>query len=539
MKKRAVAAILLAAVALNACTPAEEGRGSVSNTEEKNTEVPVVDLGGNAEVTPTEAETPEPTQEVTEPTVYTGEMRTLQIEAEVVFDGWSNDNYNYSAHIEAPEIKLEEESFPDLAKALGDYGRSLQDTAKNTDLPEMIDICKEMETSVPEPEENVYLVSEYSTGVVRADTVITSLLTTRYADYHGAHPSTVYMTKNFDSISGQELDIYDVINEDQMDGLPELIADTLLGEYPEVDFYEPENLTGTVDDLLGMNSDLTFTLDYSGITFYFSAYDLAPYAYGPQFVTFRYEDYPDLVKTEYQQAPDNYIYPLNSYGSNILPDGRELELHIFAFGEEYAEGYTIDTALEGNKASYEIYDAFDVTPWLVHFNDNDYMYVEWSTFNDYGMISVFDLNGSKVETPQEFPGSLPGSPTNPENMKIRRRGDLLSTVGTFCYYSVGNDGMPVALTDYEFINSEVELTLKQDLTCECRSDFDAPEDAAEETLAKGTRIRFYAQNEKEGWVDCVLPDGRYVRIYVDCSDYPRTVDGKDIELLFDGLFWAG
>ena len=95
MKKRAVAAILLAAVALNACTPAEEGRGSVSNTEEKNTEVPVVDLGGNAEVTPTEAETPEPTQEVTEPTVYTGEMRTLQIEAEVVFDGWSNDNYNY------------------------------------------------------------------------------------------------------------------------------------------------------------------------------------------------------------------------------------------------------------------------------------------------------------------------------------------------------------------------------------------------------------------------------------------------------------
>lgn len=542
MKKRIAAAILLTAFTVTACgTEEAPDRGSIS------------DLIGNEEDTPTEAPTeaptaapteePEPTPQGTiEPVAYDGEVRPLQIEIETQYDGWNSDDYNYAAHIEAPEITLEEDGFDALAKAVNNYGRSVQDFAKNNDLPDMIDMCQEMQASDPEPNDCVYMVSEYTTTVARADSTVTSFLTTQYVDYAGAHPGTVITTKNFDSATGNALDIYDVVEGDQIDGLPELIADSLIEKYGEDPFYDADNLATTIDDTLGMNSDLVFTVDYFGLTFYFSPYELAPYAWGSQAVTFRYEDYPDLVKAEYQQTAEDYIYPLDPYGVNTLPDGRELELSIFTFGEEYEEGYAVETSLDGNHASYEIDEAFNAVPWLVHSGGKDYLYLRWSTYNDYVLMSVCDLNGDTVGEPQDFYGAFRGSPTDPNNMKIYDRGDLLSTVGLYRYYSVGKDGMPEPQTDYSYIDTtymELSLTLKRDMTFECRDDFDAPEDAVEEKIRKGTKLTFYAENDDEGWVDFMLSDGRFVRVYVDSSDYPKTVNGIDMEDVFADQFWAG
>lgn len=539
MKRRLIAVILMTAFTVTACgTEGVPDRGSIS------------DMIGNDDETPTEAPTeaptaapteePEPTPQGTiEPAAYDGEVRPLQVDIETQYDGWSSDDWNYSAHIQAPEITLEEDGFDALAKSVNNYGRSLQEFATNNDLPDMINMCKEMQAAVPEPDNGVYMVSEYTTTVARADSTVTSFLTQQYVDYAGAHPGTVFTTKNFDSATGDALDIYAVVESDQIDGLPELIADSLIEKYGEEPFYDADNLAGTIDDTLGMNSDLVFTVDYFGITFYFSPYELAPYAFGAQTVTFRYEDYPDLVKDVYQQTSENFIYPLDPYNTNTLPDGRELELQIVTFGEEYEEGYAIEASLDGNHRSYEIYDAFDMAPWLVHCDDRDYMYLKWSTYNDYGLISVCDLNGDIVGEPEEFPGSFMGSPTNPENIKIYNRGDLLSTVGIYRYYSVGKDGMPEPKTDYFMVSSDLSITLKRDMTFECRDDFDAPESAAEEKVKKGTKLTFYAENDDEGWVDFTLPDGRFVRVYVDCSDYPRTVDGIDMDDVFADLFWAG
>ncbi len=542
MKKRVVAAILLAMVTVTACgETTENDRGSVNETGGKEPEVTVLEPAGTAEVTPTETAEPVVTQapEDPQPQVYDGTVRPLQIEIEKVYDGWSSDDYNYSANISAPEITLSEEQFPELGKALNNYGQALQRTAGTNDLPEMIDIAKEFQAADPEPESPVYLESDYTTTIARADTVATSLLTMQYVDYHGAHPGVVYTSKTFDSVTGKELGLYDVIAADQVDDLPQLLTDTLLEEYEDVDFFEASDLPVTISNMIGMNSGLTYTLDYFGITFYFSAYELAPYAYGAQIVTFRYEDYPDLVNAEYQVTPDSYICPLEANGKNMLPDGRILDLSIFTFGEEYEEGYAVEANLDGNPTSYEIDESFDISPWLVHCDNGDFMYLRWSTYNDYALMSVCDLNGDSVGKPQEFYGAFRGAPTDPENLKIYDRGNMLSTVTIYRYYTIGTDGMPDPKTDYFYISGDLALTLKQDLTCECRSDFDAPEDHTEEKLPKGSKITFYAQNEDEGWVDFTLPDGRFVRLYVDTSDYPRTVDGIDIDALFDGLFWAG
>ncbi len=540
MKRKLVVSILMLAFAMSACGE-ETGsdRGSVTDQQRTEPET-VVDLPlETPTVEPTEAPEPTPEEITTEPVVYDGEICPLEINIESVYDGWNSDDYNYSAHITAPEITLETEGFDALAKAVNNYGMSMQKFATDNDLRDMTNMCKEMQAANPEPNDSVYMVTEYTTTVNRADSVVVSFLTQQYVDYAGAHPGSVFTTKTFDSVTGEALDIYDVVADDQIDGLPGLIADALLEKYEDVDFYEPENLENTIYNMLGMNSDLTYTLDYLGISFYFSAYELAPYAYGAQFVTFRYDDYPDLVNEKYQETTDNFIYPLNLYGENELPDGRHLDLSLVTFGEQYEDGCSLEMDLDGNHTSYEIYDAFDMTPWLLHCNDRDYMYLEWSTYGDYALLSIFDLNGSEAQFVQEYTAWFLGSPTDPENLKLYNRGDLLSTVGIYRYYTIGSDGVPEAKTDYHYVSSDLSLTLKKDLTCQCRSDFDAPEDYTEEKLAKGTKITFYAQNEDEGWVDFMLSDGRFVRIYVDASDYPRTVDGVDINDVFNDLFWAG
>ena len=328
MKRRLVMAVLLSALAAGACGAAEEpARGSIRDREEKEEETK------EPETTSVPVQSTEPTEAPTETPVETPveeeEVHALQVDIENLYDGWSNDDYTVYASLLTPEITLKSEGYDKLAAALNSYGKELQDRGSKEDLPGMINMAKEYEPYA-DPDGTVGFVTEYNTTAVRADSVAVSLLTSNYIDAHGAHPGYVYMTRNFDSKTGAELSVYDVINADQIDRLPDIIADVLLQYYDPMIFNSVDDLPGTISDMLGMNGDLVYTLGYDGISFYFSPYDLASYAAGEQIATILYDDMPELVKPEYREAPENYIRALSSYGKNLLPDGRILELSIYS-----------------------------------------------------------------------------------------------------------------------------------------------------------------------------------------------------------------
>ena len=81
------------------------------------------------------------------------------------------------------------------------------------------------------------------------------------------------------------------------------------------------------------------------------------------------------------------------------------------------------------------------------------------------------------------------------------------------------------------------LTFKQDLEVEARDSYDSDVTYTMQ-MKKGDEISFYA-TDNQTYVDFKTKNGNFVRIYVDWSDYPQTVNGIDIDDLFDGIMFAG
>ena len=57
-------------------------------------------------------------------------------------------------------------------------------------------------------------------------------------------------------------------------------------------------------------------------------------------------------------------------------------------------------------------------------------------------------------------------------------------------------------------------------------------------ISAGTTLALY-RTDDSGWVDARTSDVDLVRMYVNADSWPRLVDGKDIEELFDGVMFAG
>ena len=57
------------------------------------------------------------------------------------------------------------------------------------------------------------------------------------------------------------------------------------------------------------------------------------------------------------------------------------------------------------------------------------------------------------------------------------------------------------------------------------------------TLKTGDKVTYY-RTDNESWADLKLSDGSIARVNVVCQDGRRTVDGIDIEKVFDGIEYA-
>ncbi len=153
-------------------------------------------------------------------------------------------------------------------------------------------------------------ISTLDVTVRRADNIALSLLTDSYSDYGGIRNYRVFHGTNFDVQSGRELKISDVIKD--MSSIPELIGKELdalvwTGEPCDKEAITQYFLNTQVEDI-------SWTLDYNGVTFYFSPETIAEKEHGPQTITLTFASYPDLFNKKYTIVPDSYMVeiPKNS-----------------------------------------------------------------------------------------------------------------------------------------------------------------------------------------------------------------------------------
>ena len=154
--------------------------------------------------------------------------------------------------------------------------------------------------------------------VRRADSLVVSLLEFRSSYMGGAHGIYGVTGKNFNTYTGQEMQLTDVFtSQTAMTGA---IKQQLMFDYPKASF-QGSNGASMRDmvDQLARDGHLLWTMDPRGVTFYFNPYILGSYAEGIFTTTLLYSERPDIFRhDEYTGAiawrgPKAYCMEIPAY----------------------------------------------------------------------------------------------------------------------------------------------------------------------------------------------------------------------------------
>lgn len=486
-------------------------------------------------------EEPEKPEQPTTLNVYIGEY------ADWYFD---EDASALLAHMGYERAQLGENEanwYPELAASIADMSDELA-TATTDSYEYLIDIAKD----------DYQFDSEYfwehnansQLSVLRADTSAVSFL--QFGDSYsgGVHANYYLSSYNFDTETGKKLELGDVVTD--KDAFINLIAEELKEKYPE----ELEYCYDSVSEVV--NSDdygLTWVVTYEGVDVYFSPYEIASFAAGILTCGVRFADHPEIFTTKYTVVPDHYTISFCGDGTlryDFNGDGKSDDISFFKLYEYDSDDYegshefvmymNDDTVVDDKE-----YYSFDSDIVVVHTaSGNNYLLVDNTSENDYHTLALYSpMDGSSVPAKVYGTGFSGLYDAFDEYYTLRMfdsnnfpadvRLDTLCTTTGEMYYSVG-DGYFERLSDIYQINSGVALQSAKGLTCDT---CDVYGNVTGSIDVKPANYYELLATDNETFVIARLEDGTLVKLYIDMSDWPYTVNGESEEDVFPNAVFAG
>lgn len=444
-----------------------------------------------------------------------------------------------------------QELYPELSESLDTYMTAYTDRV-NQAISEYIKTLKE------DPAMEEYTPEGYVTWdklyVRRSDHGVLSVLRFSYVDSGGAHGLYGYESLNLDASTGDALTLEDVIADTGL--LGQRIKEELLDRYGKDAFFD--DMADTIDKEIKGEDDykLTWTLDPQGISFYFNLYEISPYASGIQTVSLLYDREYDLFTGRYLPEEGGYLceVPTNlDYFTDVDRDGKTDRVEISYSGDqEMGDISGLMIRVNEQELNIEDYYCYDVRPRLVYAPDGAvYLYVWRSMDNDYVSMSIFDLSSGTPVSIEEMDlsearlfteekgsdyDSYIHTLTDPGNMLLSTRFDLMSTYDAGRTYHVSGAPTPVSEENYYMILRNLTLNSRKEIVADLVDEAGNVTESARK-IPSGTTFKLYRTDGKE-LVDALLEDGRIVRFTVT-GDFPQTVNGSNAEEVFEELFYAG
>lgn len=208
----------------------------------------------------------------------------------------------------------------------------------------------------------------------RIDHSILSLLG-RYVGYSGsAHPEILYQSANYDLITGNVLTLSHIITpETTADTLCRLIIDALIAQ-EEKQLYEGFETTVEERFAGSISSEESWYLSSEGLCFYFSPYEIAPYASGVIIAQIPYSDLVGILDDSYFPAElenatgslfiENYdedsLEPFSQFSEVILDENGEKYL-LYTDKSVYDIRLNVNSEESGLPA-YTAFSAYSLTP---------------------------------------------------------------------------------------------------------------------------------------------------------------------------------
>ncbi len=391
------------------------------------------------EVTPNET-TQNTGNEITE------EITVLSLNKEYISHyEWYEDYPEMLVRSEYTDVTLDksmEKKYPLLAKALTETSlmrkRAMEEEKDNF-------IVTATEEFLNDSEAFSTYVSTLDVQVRRADSVAVSIV----EDYN-SETDRAFNCLNYDTESGKLLAFSDVVTD--VSTIPEFVEKVIMSRIGEE---EPFGKTAIPDYFKNTpEEDITWVLEYNGITFYFEPGAVAPTNFGIQTATVTFAEYPDLFKEKYTAVPDAYVVslPLSSpFFTDITGDNRADELTVS--GNYDPDGrYYYTLGINSENSNYEVdWFSYDLNPYYVKTADGDsflYVFSEESEEEDRQMIlCVFSLKNGEIKQVSEMDMGLLyrgnnvfALPTDPDNLLLCDSDDNYSDT----YFYVNKNGIPTA-----------------------------------------------------------------------------------------------
>ena len=356
---------------------------------------------------------------------------------------WYGDYPEMLVRSEYTDVTLDkstEKDYPLLAKALSETSVMRKRTMEEEKDNFIVDAKEEF---LNDKDSFSTYVSTLDVQVRRADNVAVSIL----EDYN-TESFRSFNSLNYDTESGELLALSDVVTE--ITKLPSIVEKEVTSRMWQGEFDGetaiPDYFKNTPEE------DITWVLDYNGITFYFDPGSIAPTNFGIQTATVTFAEHPDLFSEKYTAVPEAYIVSLplsSSFFTDITGDNKAEEL-IVSGNYDYDDRFYYTLGIFSENSNYEVdWFAYDLNPYYVKTTDgNSFLYVfsEESEEEDRQMIlSVFSLKNGEIKQVSETDtglfyrgNNIFAVPTDPEKLLLCDRYSDSSDK----FYSVDKNGIP-------------------------------------------------------------------------------------------------
>ncbi len=339
--------------------------------------------------------TPDETAQTTENEI-SEEIAVLSLNKEYISHyEWYEDYPEMLVRSEYTDVTLDksmEKKYPLLAKALTETSvmrkRTMEEEKDNF-------IVTATEEFLNDSEAFSTYVSTLDVQVRRADSVAVSIV----EDYN-SETDRSFNCLNYDTESGKLLALSDVVTD--IARLPAIVEKEITSRIfqgdSDVETAIPDYFKNTPEE------DITWVLEYNGITFYFEPGAVAPTNFGIRTATVTFAEHPDLFKEKYTAVPDAYTVgmPLSvPFYTDLTGDGRSEELVVSGnYDPDDRFYYTLGVYTESSDYEVDRF-SYDLNPYYVKTADGDsflYVFSEESETEDRQMIlCVFSLKNGEIK----------------------------------------------------------------------------------------------------------------------------------------------
>ena len=316
--------------------------GCNSNTDKKD-DITSATTSVSAEKETSAVETTLQTEQTTEETTIEvipseTEATILELNKKELYNcEWSEEYAIPLVETEYSAILLgneDAERYPELAAVLTEIADAQEDYMKD-DFDMLTELAKEKISYGTDG--FTPLESTYDRQVRRADSKVLSILVDSYY-YNGVFDSRSMWGENYDVETGKEIMFSDVVTD--IDGFAQ-VAENQLFNYAGAETFSNDNIIDEYFEMYGADGT-HWTLDYNGVTVYFSAGEIAGAGFGAMNVTVTFAEYPTLFNPEYTNVAESYIVALpmkSAFYTDLDGNGSCEELNVFDSYDEENDYY--------------------------------------------------------------------------------------------------------------------------------------------------------------------------------------------------------